>query len=549
MFSEIGWQSVAINPVFLTPSSDKTLLLQSNNSSGTTDFNHPWVFVGSSNQDIDPGDGNANRRGQNNVLRISTDDRLAVDRTAELNSVTPGTIIRYVDEGDLNAFIEYEVIAITDNTTWFQYDVILTNIGSSGEPGVSNNIQIYFEVPVAALTDYVSITNHFLGATGVQGAIQLGDTGIAYNDNAYGFDVELQYYTQSDDWRILSFPSDSSGGGSTTPGGDADISDTLLFSNDGTLSGMTTTNDTTNVWISTTADSIEGSNSLCISNNAVNSQYDVDTANTSHIETDSFAISADADNVWVNLTSWLGIGESAPAVSVNSFDFARCFIAFDSFTPVAGTLPSSGASIDFIGILKLQNNPNIRQALFFLNKTKLAKYKGSNCKIIISWTNDVAVGLSPGITIGGLEVWEGPAIKIPAIHTEVFLDFANINVNSGVNTKIAYNVIIDDRQHNWDYNDDRFIAPEDGLYSVGISEEIQLNAAGLGILKLYKNGSHYPISESDRTEITSSVFPSVTTLIHLKEGDYLEAFTFQGSGFAASVLPTGNSRMTITKMK
>jgi hypothetical protein len=331
-----------------------------------------------------------------------------------------------------------------------------------------------------------------------------------------------------------------------TGGGGGGSVDTLLFSNDGTLTGMTTTNDTTNVWISTTADSIEGTNSLCISNNAVNSQYDPNTANDSHIETDTFDLSATADNVWIKLTSWLGVGESA--AGLNDFDFARCFIAFDTFTPVAGTFPSSGANIDFIGILKLQNNPDIREATFFLDTAKLAKYQGNTCKLVISWTNDVNTGANPGITIGGIEIWEGPALRIAKVHTEVFLDFSTIAVTSGVDQKIAYNFVIDDRQFNWDFNNNKFVCPEDGIYHISASEDLQLNAAGLGLIKLYKNGSPYDLQESDRTEITSSVFPSFSIAIDCIAGDELEIYAAQASGFAGSLLASKKGRATFTRV-
>jgi hypothetical protein len=323
--------------------------------------------------------------------------------------------------------------------------------------------------------------------------------------------------------------------------------DTLLFSNDGTLTGMTTTNDTTNVWISTTVDSIEGANSLCISDNGVNSQYNVNVTNTSHIETDSFAISANAESAYVKLTSWEGVGEAADGV--NNYDFARVFIAYDTFTPVAGTLPVSGANIDYIGILKLQNSSEVREAYMFLDSAELTKYKGSNCKVIVSWTNDANTGTSPAITIGGLEVYEGESKDISKTHVEVYLDFANITVSSGLDTKIGYNFIIDDRSRNWDFTNDKFVATEDGLHLICASENLQLNAAGLGSIRLFKNGSSYNLEESDRTSISSSVYPSFSICIDLKIGDEIEIYAYQNSGFNASLISDNKCKLTITKIK
>jgi hypothetical protein len=120
--------------------------------------------------------------------------------------VVPGTNIRVVDEGDLNAYYEYEVLNTTDNGTWRLFDVTLVDTGSSGGPGALARCQVYFEVPIAAPTEYVTESGSYAGNPNIQGYLSLDTiTGGSFSTTGYGADVELQQYLVSPDWDFMAF--------------------------------------------------------------------------------------------------------------------------------------------------------------------------------------------------------------------------------------------------------------------------------------------------------------------------------------------------------
>jgi hypothetical protein len=215
-----GWLSVTIEPVYLTEGGDFAVILHSENSSGTTDFNHPWVYTGSSQNDVDPGAGSVNHNNQQNLLRISETDDDSVSRATELGAVVPGTTIRVVDEGDLNAFYEYSVVVATDMGTWWMFDVLLVDTGASGGPGLLSRCQTYFEVPIAAPTEYVQVAGAYTG-TEVQGYLNFDTlTGGTLSTTGYGVDIQVQQYSVSPDWDLVANSasvSSGDGGGGAFP--------------------------------------------------------------------------------------------------------------------------------------------------------------------------------------------------------------------------------------------------------------------------------------------------------------------------------------------
>jgi hypothetical protein len=201
-----GWLELTVPPAFIVEGDNFILVLHSENSAGTTDYNHPWVYTGSSQTDADPGLGNINHNNQQNALRINEEDDDGVSRISELDGVVPGTNIRVVDEGDLNAYYEYEVLNTTDNGTWRLFDVTLVDTGSSGGPGALARCQVYFEVPIAAPTEYVTESGSYAGNPNIQGYLSLDTiTGGSFSTTGYGADVELQQYLVSPDWDFMAF--------------------------------------------------------------------------------------------------------------------------------------------------------------------------------------------------------------------------------------------------------------------------------------------------------------------------------------------------------
>lgn len=214
----VGWFEAAIDPLTLVGGNDFDFILESANTSGTTDYNHPWVMGVVQNNDVDPGDGKVSRRGDNTKIRVSYLDRDLIDRSAEVLAAEPGTIIRLVAEADLNRFLEYEVVVNKDNVTWALINTVLTNTGSAGAPLVTENIQTYFEVPVAALTDYVTDTGTYAGASVLQGRLKIGAGAVVTSDDGNGVDIQYQRFEVSSDWDIQNSVGSGASGGSGTDG-------------------------------------------------------------------------------------------------------------------------------------------------------------------------------------------------------------------------------------------------------------------------------------------------------------------------------------------
>lgn len=211
VLSSPGWAEF-VTSFNIFPGDDYTFEVRSENFASTTDFNHVWDYTGASNSETDPGTGNINNRGNQAVLRISTTDDDAIDRTAALTSVTPGSLIRVEDEGDMTAYYEYEVQAVEDNGTWFAYAVVLVATGPGGSPPVGRSVTS-FEVPVSAPTSYVELTNHFLGDGSITGTLQIGNGAPASNANGYGLDLYVQQYETSPDWYLIPISGSFSDGG------------------------------------------------------------------------------------------------------------------------------------------------------------------------------------------------------------------------------------------------------------------------------------------------------------------------------------------------
>ena len=207
-----GWYPVNLPSEFIIGGDDVAVVLESYNSSATTDFNHPWLYTGGTQAIGDPGTGNINHDNQQNLLRISNIDEDAVDRTAELQSVVPGTIIRVEEEGDPLAFFEYSVILPAGLPTWHDYEVNLVNTGQGG-PLVATRCTVSFQVPVHASTDYVDIPGQYIGDPVLFGylAFDTIESGTL-NDVAYGVDVQYQQYVASPDWDYQAFSGSSSTG-------------------------------------------------------------------------------------------------------------------------------------------------------------------------------------------------------------------------------------------------------------------------------------------------------------------------------------------------
>ena len=221
-FTSIGWKEITLKAFFLGPGDDQSFLLLSENHATTTVTTEPWAYIGSSNQEIDPGTGNISVRGDQSIVRVSDIDNNAVDQSVLLASAISGTDLTIEDAIDSTKYYKYDVISSVDNTTWYSFNTVLLETGSGGAPDLAT-ANITFEVPIPAPVDYVRILNGTLPLAFSQGEIKIG-TGITVNDdNAYGVDLYHQLYISSPDWDILT----QGDGGSSSSGGTS-VHDELL---------------------------------------------------------------------------------------------------------------------------------------------------------------------------------------------------------------------------------------------------------------------------------------------------------------------------------
>ena len=309
--------------------------------------------------------------------------------------------------------------------------------------------------------------------------------------------------------------------------------DTVLFSNDGTLTGMTTVNDGTNDWITGTASTIEGTNSLYISNNGSTASYNTGVAQVSHIETDTFAIPSTAANVWVKI-QWECVGESGSGD--DEYDYGRAFMALSTFNPSAGTEITDAADRDRIGILKFQRNFGTREMYIFLTDAQLTKYKSQTCKVIFSWKNDSSAGSNPPMIIGSIEVAAGDALHNERCYFEAKLKLNDFALTADVERLVEFDNVLDDRNQNWDTTNFKYVASQNGIHQMEAAVTVSAGTAAKTQCRLYKNGLIIGV-DSDESSISGASYPSRGVTIGLVIGDEVEVFAY--SSVAATLLAAG----------
>jgi hypothetical protein len=227
-----GWLTVSAPSNAFTSGEAPVFVLESYNSAADTVFNHPWLYAGTA-QTGDPGAGNWNRDNQQTVIRVDYVDDDAVDQSADLGTVIPGSTIRCEEEGTPANFWLYTVNTVTDQGGYYEYGVSLQITGGGGVPVLART-NIIFTVPIPVPADYVELTNHYAANPDLQGYIAFDSiTGGTNNGNAYGLDVQWQAYTASDDWDVAAVSASSSSGASSGTFGDGLFAST--WSNDSQL--------------------------------------------------------------------------------------------------------------------------------------------------------------------------------------------------------------------------------------------------------------------------------------------------------------------------
>ena len=209
-----GWIEGTITPLWVLPTDTYTFFVISERFNTTTDSNHPWNHNVAVDQEADPGPGQTSIRGDQTVLRINKTDSNTIDRTALVDSIVEGTVIRLVNNLDINAWDEFTVVYTRDNITWSSFDVILSASGPTTLEGVL--VDIDFKVPVLQSINYPKLTNFYTTFPAFQGKLQIGNGAVVDSDDAFGVDVEIQQYITSNDWDLVAYSAVGSGGSGAT---------------------------------------------------------------------------------------------------------------------------------------------------------------------------------------------------------------------------------------------------------------------------------------------------------------------------------------------
>jgi hypothetical protein len=196
--------AVVSTPNALSPVGTKyEIFLDALNSGGSTQFTGGWTYQGST-QSGAPATQSWTVDNQFLNLRVSDLDLDGTDRTSELSGVIANSTITITDIDNPNNFQVYRVNATTDQGTYVQYSVTLTD--AEGSIGAGNTTRLDFDVPIAQSTTYSEEVGVWPAGNPswgtVQGYLELDGVVSSVPNNAYGVDIEFQPATISTDWDI-----------------------------------------------------------------------------------------------------------------------------------------------------------------------------------------------------------------------------------------------------------------------------------------------------------------------------------------------------------
>lgn len=154
--------------------------------------------------------------------------------------------------------------------------------------------------------------------------------------------------------------------------------------------GWVTVNDIKNKWVLGSADASTGTYSAYISNdNGTSTNYTNNNSQVSHLYID---IPIDA-----GITECILEFDFKGEAELN-YDYMRVYTAPTSYTPSAGSLPSSSATL--IGDSQYNN-----QSVYVTKSINIGTdYAGSTMRLIFVWRNDNSAGTSPGAIIDNIKI-------------------------------------------------------------------------------------------------------------------------------------------------
>jgi hypothetical protein len=183
-----------------------TVIIDSINSSANTTWEHIWDYAGIQNA-AGPANGLWNRRQQQDVIRINTEDSSAVDQTADLAAVLPGSVIRTFQTNNPGNFWEYYVTDFTNQGAYYEYDVNL--LGSGGAITVLAPTSIKATIPTPLPTLYSKNTDWWVANqpafADVIGLAEEGGSPFGTVNDAYGIRMGFQEGVISADWQVVAY--------------------------------------------------------------------------------------------------------------------------------------------------------------------------------------------------------------------------------------------------------------------------------------------------------------------------------------------------------
>ncbi len=150
------------------------------------------------------------------VMDISYTDLDAVDRTAELDGVAVGSIIRIAEAGDSRRNVQVEVTATQppgDSATSIRYNVVLLQNGDNDLRN-GRDCRITIDVPITLPTQYNVSAGYYPGqmpgfASSVVTSLAYGSAVQPSTTDAYGIDLSFQEAVISPDWELVALSSAS----------------------------------------------------------------------------------------------------------------------------------------------------------------------------------------------------------------------------------------------------------------------------------------------------------------------------------------------------
>lgn len=222
-----GWNSFD-NPdsTLLTEGTIFGVYLQSYNSASNSQWAAQWDRESNSNNGA-PSTGMWRTNKGNSQIRFNVTDNGSNNQAANLALVTVGSDIAVFDtaDGGVNIYQNYRVTGVTDNGTWFQFDVVPLDTGPGGAPTVGAATTGNFTIPVVGSTSYVAIADYYLSNPNIKGIISLSGGTVVEDEAAYCVDLQFQELIASPDWDIAAISAGGAlgGGGGSGPGGGAAV--------------------------------------------------------------------------------------------------------------------------------------------------------------------------------------------------------------------------------------------------------------------------------------------------------------------------------------